>query len=127
MPRNKKKNNNSTTTAQHNKHTNQHNKEQQDQTKTHHTQTTRHTRPKLAIYHYIYMVVIAHERSFKMLPLVPCKHMLPTARSQYLNADATYMREAMKMELIANMGTPDDDFSPVIAPRLTLNKQDVYK
>ena len=73
------------------------------------------------------MVVIAHERSLKMMPLVPCKHMLPTARFQYLNVDATYMREAMKMELIKNMGTPDDDFSPVIAPGLTLNKQVIYK
>ena len=72
------------------------------------------------------MIVIAHERSFKMMPLVPCMHMVPTARLQYLNSDATFMRDAMKMALIASMGTVDDDFAPVIVPGLTLNKQDIY-
>ena len=72
------------------------------------------------------MIVVAHERSYKMLPLVPCMHMVPTARFQYLNTDATFMRDAMKTELIASMGTVDDDFAPVIVPGLTLNKQDIY-
>ena len=74
---------------------------------------------------YIYMVVVPHERSHKMLPLVPIKHMTEYADSamQYMNVETTFMRAAMKEELIKVMGTPDDDFGPMIVPGLTWIKQ----
>ena len=64
------------------------------------------------------MIVKPHVRSFKMLNLVPLKHMMEYMhiKVQYINVDITQMRAAMKEAAIYELGTDDDDFGTVIIP-----------